>query len=145
MLRWFKNGSRFDANIIHRFGSILSDAETKNIDACVTNKTRFVAVIILLDQMSRHIYRGNKKAFENDEKAVRLVKRHIHKYFKTMTAEEWMFVLLPFQHSTKILDQFIGLRLIKLAKKIYPDNTLLKLSFHVLYICVYIYVLHVLG
>ena len=68
---WFGDGRKFDAVIRKRFGKLHRRAARSELDAdwAATPRGR-IALIVVLDQFSRHIHRGTGTAFEQDRKSV---------------------------------------------------------------------------
>ena len=71
--RWFGGGVEQDAEIEAQFGSLVVAAlEGDLVDWEATPLTR-LALVIVLDQFTRNVYRGQARAFSGDERAQSLV------------------------------------------------------------------------
>ena len=70
---WFGNGAAYDAEIFMSFGADYERAITGELDHWIDSWRGRLALIILLDQFSRHIHRGTAQAFVQDETAQALV------------------------------------------------------------------------
>jgi uncharacterized protein (DUF924 family) len=70
--RWFREGRRYDTEIRERFGELHACAARGDLDHWAETPRGRLALIVLLDQFSRHIHRGTPHAFANDYKAQRL-------------------------------------------------------------------------
>ena len=66
---WFKNGASYDSEIFINFGVDYDRAINGELDHWIDSHRGRLALIILLDQFSRHIHRGTAAAFAQDEKA----------------------------------------------------------------------------
>ena len=66
---WFRNGSAYDRDIFVRFGALYDRAIKDELQSWSESPRGRLALIILLDQFSRHIHRGQAEAFAQDEKA----------------------------------------------------------------------------
>jgi uncharacterized protein (DUF924 family) len=66
---WFGNGAAYDAEIFIRFGVDYEKAINGELDDWLNSYRGRLALIILLDQFSRHIHRGDRLAFAQDERA----------------------------------------------------------------------------
>ena len=66
---WFKNGATYDSEIFINFGVDYDKAINGELDYWIDSYRGRLALIILLDQFSRHIHRGTADAFSQDEKA----------------------------------------------------------------------------
>ena len=113
---WFYKSKKFDEEIIQQFSKYLTQAENKNFDHWDKNTSSLLALIILLDQLSRHIYRGDKKSFQNDKKSLHLAKNYLktlddnilNHYIKGTNQckfKHLLFFTLPLQHSENLNDQ----------------------------------------
>lgn len=106
MKLWFQGGADADATIRERFGQTLEDAAAGKLDEWKQTAEGYVALIIVLDQFPRNIFRGSEKAFSFDSLALSLSKeamahgneRAVHPLLAT-------FMLLPLEHSESLEDQ----------------------------------------
>ena len=69
---WFKSGARHDAEIRGRFGGLHERASRGALDEWTGTARGRLALIVVLDQFSRHIYRGTAQAFAQDAAAQKL-------------------------------------------------------------------------
>lgn len=69
---WFRDGAAYDTEIFSSFGSDYFRAVEAELDNWAESPRGRLALIILLDQFSRHIHRGSAEAFAQDEKAQQL-------------------------------------------------------------------------
>ena len=69
---WFKNGSAYDSEIFSLFGTDYFRAVEGELDSWSESPRGRLALIILLDQFSRHIHRGTAESFAQDEKSQQL-------------------------------------------------------------------------
>ena len=69
---WFKNGAVYDSEIFAAFGADYFRAVDGELDSWADSPRGRLALIILLDQFSRHIHRGTAEAFAQDEKSQQL-------------------------------------------------------------------------
>lgn len=131
--KWFTNGHEYDDEIRYKFSDLLLAAENGYLLDWLSTKDSYLALIILLDQFSRHIYRGTKYAYQNDKLTILLVEAGLH-YLHKMNAQEKIFIVVPYQHSEDLEVQKDGLQLltnlIKLEDNIVEKNILKKIYFH---------------
>ncbi len=66
---WYTVSSETDNRIRTRFGATLNEAETGHLDDWQNTGEGSLALVILLDQFSRNLYRGSSDAYRNDEQA----------------------------------------------------------------------------
>lgn len=105
---WFGKSKETDAEIRERFGALLetlSDLPSAEDWASRGPRER-LAVIIVLDQFSRNLYRDDAKAFEQDSLALLLCKDGLAlKQDKGLSEVERIFFYLPLEHSEAPDDQ----------------------------------------
>jgi uncharacterized protein (DUF924 family) len=110
---WFTKSDHIDARIRDRFLR-LHERLVRHDGLGVTASRQFLALVIVLDQFSRNLYRGNPRAFSADSIARRLSRTAIEQGFDiAMKREERYFLYLPFEHSEDREDQTLALNLIK--------------------------------
>ena len=69
---WFKRDADFDAALEARFGGAVTNALAGRLDHWADNADGCLALIILLDQFTRNIFRQSARAFSGDEMALAL-------------------------------------------------------------------------
>ena len=98
---WFKKDPLFDDMLTQKFGRMIEQALAGQLDKWAQNKDGRLALILLLDQMTRNIFRNTPKAFSGDEIACALSLRSVADGF--LETEENMhkrhFFLMPMMHS----------------------------------------------
>ena len=70
--RWMAGGPEVDREITERFGGLLGRARRGELDYWADTPRGRLALIIVLDQFSRNIYRGSPLSYSQDEKALKL-------------------------------------------------------------------------
>jgi len=105
--RWFNKSAAFDGALGMRFGALLGPARAGAFDYWADTPEGALGLIILLDQVSRNIYRGNLLSFAADGRALRLAKQAVARgdHWK-MPAPRAMWLIMPFEHSENIDDQW---------------------------------------
>jgi uncharacterized protein (DUF924 family) len=97
---WFGGGPEVDAKIRERFGDLLEQAKRGELDAWAAEPRGRLALIILLDQFSRNVYRGKPEAFAHDAKALELARSAFDSgMYDGANVCERLFALLPFSHA----------------------------------------------
>ena len=110
---WFKKSDDLDAQIRDRFLALHERLVTHD-GLGVTAPRPILAVVIVLDQFSRNLFRGTPRAFAADSIARRLSRTAIEQGFDiAMKKEERHFLYLPFEHSEYREDQALALDLIE--------------------------------
>jgi uncharacterized protein (DUF924 family) len=109
--KWFEKDARFDA-LCTRFTAAIRDARAGRFDFWAATPQGALALIILLDQLSRNVFRGSAEAFAADPHARKVARSMIDAGFdRWLNPVERMFVYLPFEHAETILDQNESVRL----------------------------------
>ena len=104
--RWFKSDPGFDRELEQRFGGLLTLARNSQLDHWCDTPRGSLALIIVLDQFSRNIYRETSGAFESDPKALQLSVEGIQKGMdKRLSLEQRSFFYLPLRHSENLAMQ----------------------------------------
>ncbi|MFT4562520.1 MAG: hypothetical protein ACI9BW_002266 [Gammaproteobacteria bacterium] len=100
---WFNTTADFDRRINEKFSAMLEHAIAGNLDQWATTARGSLALIILFDQITRTIYRGEARAFECDHRALEIAENSIASGFdlEVEFIERLMFYL-PFEHGEDI-------------------------------------------
>lgn len=89
-----------DRTIERRFGKLVEKAREGALDAWTSTPRGRLAVILLLDQFSRNIYRDSPEAFAGDEKALSLCLDGLDEEMdKGLSAPERAFFYMPTMHA----------------------------------------------
>ncbi|MGB5633562.1 MAG: DUF924 family protein [Waterburya sp.] len=117
--QWFKKSEEFDREIKERFESMYRYAKTGELDRWRNVPHSTLALIIILDQFPRNMYRQTPQAFATDAKAIKLTKYAIaNNYQQSMTTEQQVFLYMPLMHSEHKTDQELCVKLFtKLGKE----------------------------
>ena len=103
---WFKKSAEFDREIRQRFLDTYQSAKTGALDDWRDVPQNTLALIILLDQFPRNMFRGTSQAFATDDRAVESTEYAIaHNYQRDLSAEQQVFLYMPLMHSENIADQ----------------------------------------
>lgn len=112
MQLWFAGGEAVDREIRERFGADVEQAHRSELDSWAETARGRLALIILLDQFSRNLYRGSEKAFSRDAQAVELTLAGIERgHYSQLSICEKLFFLLPLEHAENLAlqDRSLGL------------------------------------
>jgi uncharacterized protein (DUF924 family) len=97
---WMHGGPEVDREITERFGDILEQARQGELDHWADTPRGRLALIIVLDQFSRHVYRGSPLSYSQDEKVLKLALEGIDLGMdRELGAMERGFFWLPLGHS----------------------------------------------
>jgi uncharacterized protein (DUF924 family) len=119
--RWFAKSHEIDAQIRDRFLQLHEQLAGQR-DLGVSAPRAILAAIIVLDQFSRNLFRGDARAFSADPIARQLSRAAVAQGFDTKmkNREEKYFLYLPFEHSEDREDQALAHALIqKLGNEIW--------------------------
>src|SRR5712691_128455 len=66
---WFRKDEKFDAEIRRRFGELHGAAARGELEAWRASPEPMLALVVVLDQFSRNLYRAEARAFAQDAHA----------------------------------------------------------------------------
>ena len=96
---WTKDDA-FDDTIRNQFSSLHEKAAKGKLEHWRDSPLGALAEIVILDQFSRNIYRGDPGSFASDELCLKLAKEAIEKGFdRQLDIKKREFLYLPFMHS----------------------------------------------
>ncbi|TWC71090.1 uncharacterized protein (DUF924 family) [Herbaspirillum sp. SJZ099] len=111
---WWSKNPDIDADCRNRFEPLLQEAAANRLADWADAPRSMLALIVLLDQFPRNIYRDTAQAFAFDE----LARQYSHLALATgldqqLPAIARVFVYLPLEHSEDIDDQQYALELFR--------------------------------
>jgi len=111
---WFTKDPEFDREVWDRFEGAYEEAAAGRLDHWKDEAQSCLALIILLDQFTRNMFRGDPKTYATDDKA-REAARHAveHAYDRELSPYGRLFVYLPFEHSEDLEDQRFSVELFR--------------------------------
>lgn len=98
--RWFRGSAALDQDIQARFGAEVLQALQGGLQAWETPLHSRLALVILLDQFPRNVFRGSTQAFEGDARAQQLVQQTLSRHEDTQLP--WVgrvFLYMPLMHA----------------------------------------------
>jgi uncharacterized protein (DUF924 family) len=103
---WFGTSDAIDSQIRAKFSSLHEQAARGELDGWRDSADSSLALVILLDQFSRNLYRGDRRAFAQDAMA-REVAGHAmrHGFDQRVDGDLAFFFYMPFMHSESLADQ----------------------------------------
>lgn len=103
---WFNPTPEFDEELRSRFLSLYQQAAQGELDEHRESPLGCLALIILLDQFPRNVFRGQPQAFATDTQALTLAKYAVKNGFDSqlLPVQRW-FIYLPYEHSENLSDQ----------------------------------------
>jgi uncharacterized protein (DUF924 family) len=104
--RWYTRDASFDALVRERFLELWQQAVAGRLSSWEASDDGVLALVILLDQFPRNMFRGDARAFSSDplarEIATRALVRGVDKRIEPPLQQ---FLYLPFMHSEELADQ----------------------------------------
>ena len=97
---WFGGGAEQDQLIATRFGGLVEQALDGGLEAWEAQLHSRVALVVLLDQFTRNIHRGQARAFAGDTRAQQLVLRTLQAGQHTeLPRVGRVFLYMPLMHA----------------------------------------------
>ena len=121
--RWFVADPDFDSLCKSLFLDSYGDAAGGGLDGWKKTPRTCLALVLLLDQFPRNMFRGTAQAFATDAKA-REVSRHAiaSGFDRELPQVMRMFLYLPFEHSEHLNDQVESVRLARALENEYGES-----------------------
>ena len=112
-MAWFRKDAAFDAEIGARFGALVAPAREGALDGWAATPHGALALLILLDQFPRNLFRASSEAFAGDAHARALAHRAVlaQRMDKALTPVQRVFLYLPFEHAEDLPAQDISVAL----------------------------------
>ena len=121
--QWFEGTPAFDTACA-RFTAAIRDARSGALDHWTLTPSGTLALIILLDQLSRNVFRGAPEAFAADPHAREIARAMIAAGHDTAMAPcERMFAYLPFEHAESLADQDLAVGLFESLRDTLGSDT----------------------
>ncbi len=125
--KWFSKDSRFDDAIRLKFEPVHHRAARGEYDAWLATAEGCLALLILLDQFPRNLFRGSPHAFATDALARRIARRAVQADFdQEVDPALRPFFYLPFEHSEDPADQDLSVTLTQAHRDATGDEETLK-------------------
>lgn len=103
---WFRSNPEFDREIHTCFGQVYEQAARGDLDSWQESPQTCLALILLLDQFPRNLFRGQPEAFATDWQALSTANYAIAQgYDRDLLPVQRWFIYLPFEHSESLEDQ----------------------------------------
>jgi len=110
--KWFEKDEAFDATIRLKFEATHHAAARGEYEGWIETAEGALALLVLLDQFPRNLYRGSGHSFATDPLARRYAAEAIERGHDRATQTQLRnFFYLPFAHSESLADQTKGVAL----------------------------------
>jgi uncharacterized protein (DUF924 family) len=104
--RWFAKDTAFDETCRSRFRTAWERAGRGELSAWEESPTGALALLILLDQMPRNMFRGDPRTWSTDPQALAVAERALGRGFDTKVDRPLrLFFYLPFEHAEDLKAQ----------------------------------------
>jgi uncharacterized protein (DUF924 family) len=104
--KWYSKDDAFDAAIRERFLPTYEAAAAGQLADWEATPESALALVIVLDQFSRNMFRGSPRTFAADALALEVAKRAVAQGFdRKLELPKRNFFYLPFMHSENLADQ----------------------------------------
>lgn len=111
---WYTQSDDLDASIRDRFGAAVDVAQDGGFTEWEDSAEGVLALLLLLDQFSRNIFRGDGRSFAGDARARALTRHAVARDFdQAYPMPERQFFLMPLMHSEHLADQDEGIALMQ--------------------------------
>ena len=103
---WFKSTTEFDDALRQKFLADYEAAAAGELESWETTPEGTLALLLLLDQVPRNIFRGMPCTYATDVAARAVADRALARGFDQMIVPAWrLFFYMPFHHSEDLSDQ----------------------------------------
>ena len=127
--RWFIPNPEFDRLCKARFLTSYEDAAHGRLEDWRNQPRSCLALVLLLDQFPRNMFRDTARAFKTDAKARELSRHAIASGFDRQSSPVMrMFFYLPLEHSENLEDQLESVRLARALTAENPDQVIVLKS-----------------
>jgi uncharacterized protein (DUF924 family) len=104
--RWFRKDPAFDAEIRARFERLHEAVAAGEREGWLATRRGRLAYVIVLDQLSRNMYRDTARAFASDPQALRAARDGIAAGDdRALAFAERDFLYMPFMHAEDVAEQ----------------------------------------
>lgn len=110
---WFMKDDVFDAACRDGFGALVVPARDGALDGWAKTPDGALALLLLLDQFPRNLFRGSPEAFASDARARTIARRTVlrHGFDHALAPAQRIFLYLPFEHGEALGDQDLSVAL----------------------------------
>jgi uncharacterized protein (DUF924 family) len=100
---WFRKDPEFDELVRNRFQDLHEEAAMGGLDDWKQEARSCLALVILLDQFPRNMFRGDPRSYATDRKAQEIAEYAVDRALdRELPAFQRMFLYMPFMHSENL-------------------------------------------
>ncbi len=104
--RWFRGGDAFDRFLAERFGDAVEEALAGRLDAWAATPPGRLSLVLLLDQVTRNLFRGDGRSFAGDAAALAHAQTAIESgEDRALPAIHRYFLYMPLMHAEDLAVQ----------------------------------------
>jgi uncharacterized protein (DUF924 family) len=119
---WFRKDEAFDTRIRETFGALHGQAAAGGLVEWEREPEPALALVVVLDQFSRNLYRNDARAFAQDGRALRLATQMVERgWDRGLLPVHRQFVYLPFEHAEDMAAQERSMALFGALEE-YPET-----------------------
>jgi len=101
--RWWRKDEALDREVRARFEPAWTAAMGGECDGWLAEPRTLLAYVILLDQLSRNMFRGEPRSFAGDARALSAAQAAVARGFDgALSGDERLFLYMPFMHSEEL-------------------------------------------
>lgn len=110
---WFMKDDAFDAACRDGFGELVVPARDGELDDWAATPDGALALLLLLDQFPRNLFRGSAEAFASDGRARAIARGAVLRdgFDRVLAPAQRIFLYLPFEHGEALADQDLSVAL----------------------------------
>ena len=110
---WFMKDDAFDAACRDGFGALVVPARDGELDDWTATPEGALALLLLLDQFPRNLFRGSAEAFASDGRARAIARGAVLRdgFDRVLAPAQRIFLYLPFEHGEALTDQDLSVAL----------------------------------
>ena len=110
---WFMKDDAFDAACRDGFGELVVPARDGELDDWAATPDGALALLLLLDQFPRNLFRGRAEAFASDGRARAIARGAVLRdgFDRVLAPAQRIFLYLPFEHGEALADQDLSVAL----------------------------------
>ncbi|MBI3515323.1 MAG: DUF924 domain-containing protein [Proteobacteria bacterium] len=114
---WFRANAAFDQAVDAHCQALHLDAAAGRLDHWAQTPLGSLALLILLDQVPRNLFRGTPRAYATDRQALAHARTAVDAGFDRLLrpVQRW-FIYLPFEHAETLADQIRSVALFDALK-----------------------------
>ena len=111
---WFSKDLHFDREIRDRFEAVYEEAAAGELEDWKDEARSCLALIVVLDQFSRNMFRGDARMYATDHLALAAARHATERaYDRELSRFQRVFAYLPFEHSEDLEDQRFSVELFR--------------------------------